>query len=232
MLHYASHGHLCYAPDMPGFGGSFDPASRDLPFTIDWFCSIETDALQAFGLLKEDSKGFHLVGHHSGAALAPRLAVLHQKFVRSVTMIGPTVLSAEERAGMKATHLSPFNIPVVDGSHLLKTWNYLVESSKSQLSISTLQQEGLDHIRAWEGRVTIYGALWEFDGVECFKEVTCPMLALCSEEDVLWKFFWRVDDLRPDVKTATVGGANFSIEADAEGCIEKIDEFLASLTGD
>jgi len=34
-------------------------------------------------------------------------------------------MSAEERAEMKEIYFKPFNQPVEDGSHLLKTWTYL-----------------------------------------------------------------------------------------------------------
>ncbi|KAF2808491.1 uncharacterized protein BDZ99DRAFT_464360 [Mytilinidion resinicola] len=30
IAHYSARGHPCYAPDMPGFGNSFDPSAADV----------------------------------------------------------------------------------------------------------------------------------------------------------------------------------------------------------
>lgn len=214
---------------MPGFGQSFDPApAAEGCYDLDWFCSVEAEFLRNLGFLKEGSERVHLVGHHSGAAIAPRLAVLYPQYIASVVLDGPTVLTLEERMKWKAG-IEAFNRPVLDGSHFLRTWNAMIDGSKGQLSLEELQRETLDHVRACEGRIRIYTAIFDFDGLQNFRNVKCPVLALCARDDVLWESFRRVKDVRSDVKTGVVEGANFSVDLDVEGVVREIDGFWREL---
>ncbi|CZT20640.1 uncharacterized protein RCC_06498 [Ramularia collo-cygni] len=225
MLHYASEGFSCYALDMPGFGGSFDPTPEQIAEIdrtgTEWFADIFITALNALGITKH---GFHIIGHHSGASLATQIAVSYPESVRSICQIGPTTIGYEERQRMREIYLVPFNQPTPDGTHLQKTWDYLGKMGIGE-DLELRQREALDHIRAWKGRMLIYGAVWNQDAETLFMQVRCPILVLCARDDVLWEHMENVQRLRSDIRTGVIGGANFSTELDVLGIVREWDAF-------
>ena len=223
MTHFASLGHNTYAFDLPGFGQSFNPEPpADKPLTTTWYCNIITSAIIRLGLEK-----YHLVGHHAGACLALEMAVLNLSNVLSLSLVGASVMTPSERAAMKDRFFAPFNAPAADGSHLLKTWEYLRKMGcPTGDDLGLIQREFLDHARAWRGRNQIYAAVWDQDGTDLYMRVKCPLLVMCARDDVLWEFFHHVKDLRSDVRAEEVGGANFSLDIDARRVAGFIEEFV------
>jgi len=98
----------------------------------------------------------------------------------------------EEQKALAAKVIDPFNRPVAGGSHLLKTWEYLHDTGDD---LSYKQQEAIDHIRAWKGRLQIYTCVFEQDIWALFEQVQCPVLALCARDDILWPYFHYVNDI-------------------------------------
>jgi pimeloyl-ACP methyl ester carboxylesterase len=223
---FASLGYYSYAPDMPGFGQSFDPVEN--PADIAWYANLYADLFEAMPLFKD---GCHLVGHHSGAVIGTQMSVSHSKFIRSLTMVGPALLNSSERNAMRERYLSPFNKPVFDGSHLLATWDYVSDHDKQipRQEIDLLQRETLDHLRAWKGRSQIYSCVWDYDGISDFREISCPVLALCAKDDVLWPYFHYVHEMRPDVQTGEIVGSNFGLDRGAESIQLLLKDFLAEI---
>jgi pimeloyl-ACP methyl ester carboxylesterase len=219
---FSSQGYQCVAPDMPGFGQSFDPLSD--PPAISWYIDLY---LEVFSGLATFEHGCHVVGHHSGGVIGVEFAVSHPGFVRTLTICGPVLMEKEQREAMRAKVTVPFNRPVPDGSHWLKTWEYLQHHGGIPADdLEVLQQETLDHARAWRGRIQIYNCVWDHDGPALFRRVACPVLALCAPDDVLWSAFGAVKTLRPDVQTAEVTGANFGPSRGAERMAEVLTPFL------
>jgi pimeloyl-ACP methyl ester carboxylesterase len=141
---YSSRGYDCYAPDMPGFGGSFDPSEDQIAAIRErgtkWYCEVFMEAFHDIGVFGKHENSVegtlttaHVMGHHSGACLAVELAVLYPNLINSICLVGPAVMSAEERLAMKDVYFKPFNKPETDGSHLIKTWNYLQSGSPCYL---------------------------------------------------------------------------------------------------
>jgi pimeloyl-ACP methyl ester carboxylesterase len=225
MLCYASKGFSCYAPDMPGFGESFDPTptqAEDINRTgTEWFATIFMAALKSLGVTKQP---FHIIGHHSGASLATQIAASHPDLVQSICQIGATTIDYAERQRMREIYLVPFNAPVADGSHLQKTWDYLGKMGVGD-DLELQQREAINHIRAWRGRMLIYGAVWNQDAEVLFMQVKCPILVLCAKDDVLWEHMDNVKKLRADALTGVISGANFSPELDAMGIVREWDAF-------
>ncbi|OCT44048.1 hypothetical protein CLCR_00129 [Cladophialophora carrionii] len=230
MQNYATRGYHCYAPDMPGFGGSFDPSESAITDIqregTAWYAKVFLEAFHIMGIIPQPSSSdggsvkCHLIGHHSGAVLAVEFAACYPEMVQSMCLVGPTVMSEEERAAMKAIYFAPFNEPVRDGSHLLKTWQYLEHMGVGE-DLSLWQREAVDHIRAWRGRTLIYGAVWAQDSEKLYKNAQCPTLLLCARDDVLWKYFGHVSGLGSHLEAAEIAGGNFEPDRDAEG-IEKL----------
>lgn len=217
-------GHPCYAPDMPGFGGSFDP--NEDPPNIAWYIELYIQhLLPAIGLPKG---GFHLIGHHSGAVIGLEIAVTYPSLLKSLVSIGPAVMSAEQRAEMRKIFHSPFNQPEEMGAYLIKTFDYVsrmphgVPPSKLEL----LHRETLDHIRAWKGRSQIYNCVWNQDSQALLEQVRVPVLPLCARDDVLWDFVEEFERLRPDLKVKEIEGGNFGPDLGVESITKEVKKWL------
>jgi len=217
---------MCYAPDMPGFGASDNPITD--PPDIAWYAALYH---AAFSLFPGFQHGCHVLGHHSGAVIGTELADRDKygAFVRSLTCIGPTVLSPEQRVEMSKTFLDPFNKPIAAGDHLIKTWDYLRwEGLSPDANLELLQREVLDHIRAWKGRSQIYKCVWDFDCTKALASLPtdCKVLGLCARDDVLWPFFEQFKTVRKGVVGEEIGGGNFGPDLDCAGIVGFLIPFL------
>ncbi|KAF2029465.1 alpha/beta-hydrolase [Setomelanomma holmii] len=187
MLHFSSLGYRCYAPDMPDFGSSFDPSESAIEEIsqkgLAWYCELYAGVFHDLGIW-DDKTGAHIIGHHSGAALAPQLAVMFPSIVRIICLVGPIVVREAERIAMTEKFMAPFNTPEPSGEHLSKTWDYLGRmgvtshgacsappTSCTPDDLELWQRELLDHVRAWNGRLQIYGTVWACDSEALFKQV-------------------------------------------------------------
>lgn len=214
---YSCQGYACYAPDMPGFGQSDDPPD----FAVEeigalgtrWYVDLYIWAFAQLGLTR-----FHIVGHHTGASLATEMAAVKPEVVKSICLIGTSVMTAAERAEMKAQFFAPFNKPVAGGSHLQKTWDYVAKLGGDG-DLEVHHQATLDHLRAWKGRNQIYGAIWDQDKEKYIKEVKCPIVAMCARDDILWPYFQHIRRVRDDIPMIEIEGAAYSPELDVKGVV-------------
>ena len=78
----------CIAPDLPGFGGSFEPPEIK---SISELTAYIHDFIKALGCDQ-----YHTFGNHTGAGMAAELAAKYPNEVLSCTMIGALLLSPEE----------------------------------------------------------------------------------------------------------------------------------------
>lgn len=229
MMHTLSNlGYACYAPDMPGFGSSFDPPVD--PPSIAWYADLYHHALLT-NLPGIFQSGCHVVGHHSGGIIGTELAAKYPGFCRSLTMIGPTIMSAEDRLAMSKTFLDPFNKPVASGNHLQDTWEYLqFEGLMPEKHEDLMQREVIDHIRAWKGRWQIYSCVWEYDMKDVLVTVdkSCVILGLCARDDVLWPYFGNFVALGERVMAKEIEGGNFGPDLDGENIVKLFVDMISA----
>lgn len=215
-------GYACYAPDMPGFGNSFDPAED--PPSISWYAKLYYGALSQLPAFAE---GAHIIGHHSGGILGMEFASnpdQFPRFVRSLTIVGASVMTAADRAKMAKTFLAPFNKPVAAGDHWGKTWEYLKwEGLDPETDLDLVQREALDHARAWKGRNQIYSCVWKYERMEALDAIPAEVkvAGLCAPDDVLWPYYGNFTALvtRP-IATTEIKGGNFGPDLDPEGILD------------
>ncbi len=143
-----------------------------------------------FGLEK-----YHVAGHHSGASIAIEMAAVYPERVLSLTVIGPALLTPEEQATFIAKDVSvgPYNEPIMSGTHMQKTWDLLLTNGVWE--VTDLQEQTLDALRAWKGRIQIYTCVFTQPVLEVFKSIKCPVLGLCAADDSLYPQFPRVKEL-------------------------------------
>jgi pimeloyl-ACP methyl ester carboxylesterase len=211
---------------MPGFGASDDPVSD--PPNIAWYAGLYHTAFSQFS---EFENGCHIIGHHSGAVIGTELGNREKygAFVRSLTCVGPAVLSAEQRLEMSKTFLDPFNKPMASGDHLIKTWEYLQwEGLSPETGLELLHREALDHIRAWKGRSQIYSCVWAFDCEKALELLPpeCKVLGLCAQDDILWTYFEQFKAVNKTVQGEQIKGGNFGPDRDWTGILRFFIPFI------
>lgn len=193
--------HCCYALDTPGFGGSFDPpGSPVMADYVGWLFG----ALDAIGL-----GGVHLVGHHTGAAIALEAAARAPARILSLAMIGPSPITLAERETLARQFGRAFR-PGRSGAYLLQNWEYLrVGGADAEMAL--LHAEMQDMLRAWSARPHAYAAVWTQDFAALYAALSCPTMIMSAPDDILWPWFEHASALRPDFDAVVLsGGANFA----------------------
>ena len=75
-----------------------------------------------------------------------------------------------------------------------------------------------------------YSAVWNQEFNDAYREVRCPLHILCATDDVLYPFFSRAREIRPDaVAVELPAGSNFEPDLDPDGIAEALRSFLDSV---
>ncbi|MEQ8264006.1 alpha/beta hydrolase [Pseudohaliea sp.] len=208
-----------YAIDTPGFGGSFDPEeSPSMSQYVDWMA----EALAALDVTRA-----HIVGHHTGACIGCELAARYPSLAASVTLLGPVPLTDEEREEFSRHFGAPFET-TASGGYLMDNWYYL-DRLGAHADLTLFHRELWDMLRAQYGRVKSYAAVWGQDFTGFFEAITVPLAIMCAQDDVLWPFFDRAKELRPDALAAVPGGANFEPDLDPDTVAGTIRQLVTSI---
>lgn len=207
--------------DTPGFGGSDDPDRDDAP-SMRQYAAWIVEAIDGCGI-----REFDLVGHHTGACIAVEIVDALAARVRSIAMIGAVPLTAEEREAFREHYSTPM-APTDDGAYLQETWEYL-RGLGADSDLELHHRELLDTARAYYGRYQAYSAVWDQDFVAPFQRVQCPMLLMCARDDVLFDYFERAKEMRPDASHRLLEGANFEPDQDPDGTASALRDFWESL---
>ncbi|MES2496082.1 MAG: alpha/beta fold hydrolase [Pseudomonadota bacterium] len=203
--------------DTPGFGGSFDPAEPpSMPDYARWIA----EALDSLG-----TGPVHLIGHHTGAAIACQLAADRPELVRSLTMFGPITCTAAEREEL-SRHAGPAFSPETSGAYVRDNWDYLVAGGAAADPL-LIHRELIGMLRAHVGRSHAYAAVWTQDFTALFETLAQPMQILCAPDDDLWPYFERACSLRPDATAVKLpGGANFEPDLEPQATADAIRNFV------
>lgn len=207
-----------YAIDTPGFGGSFDPdGAPSMNQYVDWMA----ETLSALGIERA-----HLIGHHTGACIACELAARYAGLAESVSLVGPVPLTEEERIEFSKHFGTPFET-TVSGSYLMDNWHYL-DRLGAHAAPELFHREMWDMLRAQYGRVQSYAAVWEQDFSTYYRSVGAPLAIMCARDDVLWPFFQRAQEMRPDARAVVPRGANFEPDLDPDTVAGAIRQLIDS----
>lgn len=166
------------APDTPGFGNSFTPVEH---FDIGDFARDFLEAVDALGI-----GSFHVLGHHTGVAMAVRLGVIAPERVLSVSMFGPLAITPEQNAD----HFAKIH-PIVyeeTGQYMIPVWNYASGApvgSPLRPDLELHHREVVDKLKAGNRFHEAYEAVFTTDIGADIAAVATPLLLLASKADSL-----------------------------------------------
>lgn len=189
--------------DTPGFGESFDPPGEvEIADYARWI----GQAMERLGLPRA-----HLVGHHTGAAIAMQVAVDRPDLVLSCGLIGPLPLDEQERAQSAVKYGTPFS-PRAGGGHMLDALEYIRSAGAYTLELQNREMSAM--LRSWQHRTWAYNAVWRQDFGALMKAATMPLALQCSPDDSLWPLFDRACAIRPDALRHELpsGGINYQTD--------------------
>lgn len=209
----------CYSFDSPGFGGSYHPSS--IP-EIGFLSDRLLEAIDDLGVTS-----FHACGHHTGGCIAMEMPAKAADKVASLTVIGPVLVNDEEKKEYMKTFVQPFKVEPT-GEFLTTAWKYL-EMIGAAANVELHTREMIDHLIAHETMPMAFTAVWNQDVESLYKAVACPLMIMCSKDDVLWPLFERACEMRPDAKQKIVGGADYQPDNDPDSVANGLREFYGSL---
>ncbi len=207
------------ALDTPGFGASFDPQGQ--PAMTDYAAWVAS-ALEALQIEQA-----HLFGHHTGANIALQVGREYPEKVASLMLMGVTYMSFEEREAFRPAFETVF-MPQTDGSHLQQNWDWVNLGSVTDEALELLHQEFLDCTRAYRGRVQAFSAVWDQDVPFLLARATQPLLLMCAEDEMLYKYFPAMLEALPHAEQATFRGDWLAPELDSARLAAAVSEFVAA----
>lgn len=209
----------CFAFDSPGFGQSYQPQA--IP-KLGYVSDMLMEGISNLGIAD-----FHACGHHTGGSIAVEMPVRYPDMLTSLTIIGPVLVNDEEKKEYMKTFVRPFVIEE-SGDFLKGAWEYLRMIGAGS-NVELHNREMADHLIAHNTMPMAFSAVWEQNFEYFFSQVPCPLMIMCSRDDVLWPLFERAGALRPDAKQAIVSGGDFQPDNDPKGVADALSGFLQSV---
>lgn len=216
VMRLLAHDRRQLALDTPAFGQSFFPPAKP---TTAYYVATLLEALTNLGVHE-----FHVFGHHTGAAIGCEMAVTAPERVKTLAMVGPVQLDANERATWRRAAIDPLLIKS-DGSHLTKIWARVTGLDPSPSPV-LCHREAVDTLRAGERWHEAYAAVFDQDFPALLAQVRCPILMLCGRDDVLFPYFEPARRARPDAKSVVLPGGTYVVDDFPKEVADQIRAFL------
>lgn len=210
--------------DTPGFGQS-DP-HPDQPSIADLAATIR-QAAQTLGL-----ETVHLVGHHTGAAIATQWAADAPDEVASLTMIGALAMGDEERSrwfsGLKPAEIDP------TGAHLQAAWERVARIDAAPVVFppdpELRHREAVDALIATPRWPEAYRAVFTHDFEDALRRVRCRQLLICGDEDILAPYLPATAECMRDGRVHTLNAGAYVLEQNLDEVAPLIEAFLTDST--
>lgn len=206
-----------YAFDTPGFGDSFNPA--DLPSIAD-YKDWMLEALTDMGITRA-----HIYGHHTGVHIGTAIAIERPDLVESLTLNGITYWSATTREAFRAKLPMPV-APDENGDYVAQTWKR-IRGMFNDYDPVLVHREFASAIRSQRGAYQATHAVLQSDYPSQFAKLTCPLLVMCADGEMVMACFQEVLDAKPEVRSKILAKVQyFSPELDTDNLVAEVNDFL------
>lgn len=201
----AEAGLHAVAADTAGYGNS-DPAPDDTSITEHGEAlSVVLDAL--------GWERCHLLGHHTGAAIAAAFAAAHPERINRLVLNGVPLLTDEELAFFRTFDFKPL-LPEADGSHLVAAWNQRLAATPGWSDLRAMHRYTVEMLAINETFHLGFRAALAHDVTDDLLAIKAPTLVLSNTGEDLYEASKRAAALRED----------FKFHALAEGTHDIVDE--------
>lgn len=169
------------APDTPGFGGSSHITVE--PPTVQGFAASLGDAVEAYLNKFQLNRACIMYGHHTGAAMAVKLATDFPGLVQGLILHGPPLLTTnEQREQVRGMYSNPELCE--DGSHMTCIWDR-IRAKDPAMPLELAQREAVLSMQAGTNYVGGYQAVANLDLEELLAKVSIPVLIIAGGRDSL-----------------------------------------------
>ena len=215
--HLAQHFRVI-APDTPGFGASDAPP---VPAGIDDHADALAGLLDGLGLAR-----VHLLGHHTGAAIAAAFAVRHADRVDRLILNGVPLLTDEERAHFRTFRFAPL-LPRADGRHLLDAWNQRLAATPGWTDLDAMHRHLATMLGNPERYYWLFEPVFAHDLAADLNVISAPTLVFSNSGEDLFEASQRAAAMRPDWSFAALkGGTHDIVDEQPEDWARVVSEFL------
>ncbi len=206
------------ALDTPGYGASTRPPA---PPSIEAHADALLPVLDALGLDR-----VHLLGHHTGAAIACALAARHPERVDRQILNGVPLLSDAERAHFAGFRFAPL-VPLADGSHLTAVWQQRLAATPGWSDLAAMHRHAVTMLANPDHYHWAFGAAFAYDLAADLARLTVPTLILSNSGDDLAAASRRAAALRPDFAfVELVGGTHDIVDEQPAAWAAAVATFL------
>ncbi|MEM8984708.1 MAG: alpha/beta hydrolase [Pseudomonadota bacterium] len=218
----AERGLRVVAIDSPGYGMSDVPES---PLGLAEFADAIAEAIDTLF-----SASVHLLGHHTGAAVAANIAVRHSASVKRLVLNGVPLLSADERAFFESLEFGP-RVPAADGSHLIDVWNQRLAASPGWTNLAAMHKHVVDMLATGDRYGDAFRAVFAHDMAGDLAAIACPTLILTNTGEDLYAASKRAHAERPDMQFVSLdGGTHDIVDEQPENWSRVVADFLVVTT--
>lgn len=208
------------ALDTPGYGGSDAPGRQ-------WEVADYADLALAVADRLEAPR-FHLFARATGTVFALATALAAPARIRTLTLHGMPVYTAEERADRLANFAPPFAAQD-DGGHLGWIWRRIHDEYPwidAELATAFVR----DYLATGGDFATAYRAIWRYDlRAAAAGGVVPPTLLIGGSRDRIFFMHARATALLPGARAVTLDGAtDFVAEQEPERFAAVLADFMAA----
>ncbi len=214
----AAAGLHAIAIDTPGFGASDPPPA---PASI----ADHADALAA--LLPQLAAGpVHLLGHHTGAAIAAALAARHPGAVDRLILNGVPLFNAAERAHFAGFRFDPV-VPRADGGHLTDAWAQRLRATPGWTDLAAMHRHVVTMLANPDRYHWGFEAAFAYDIAADLAAIQAPTLILTNTGEDLYDASCRTAALRPDwAFVALTGGTHDIVDEQPAAWVAAVANFI------
>jgi pimeloyl-ACP methyl ester carboxylesterase len=215
---FAAKGRTAVAFDTPGFGAS-DPPPEPPNMTYYAKRMVEAAALLGFDQ-------FDLLGNHTGATIAARMAADFPSNVRHLVLWGYPMMAPEDMARVRRAE--PVEFPP-DGSYVPNSWRPPATGpiAPPVLSIRFL----LERLQAGPNAYWAPRAVGNEDHAALARRITTPTLIISHQGDPCLEGSQNAEALIPNSRYVPIEGIDMDVPNEAlERFVDTVDSFLQEPT--